>query len=95
MCSHSGFAYRRGPRLAWINALKVARGCADCRYNAHPAALEFDHLPGTVKRSTIGTLVGTGLPMPLIEEELAKCEVVCAICHRIRTAERRQSRSRP
>ncbi len=70
-------------------AIKLARGCADCGYNAHPRALEFDHLPGTDKVAGIAYMTGTGQPWARIEAEIAKCEVVCANCHAIRTAERR------
>ena len=41
-------------RRALIDAYKVKAGCADCGYNLHPEALDFDHLPGTVKRFGIG-----------------------------------------
>ncbi len=73
-----------GARLA---ALKVERGCADCGYNAHPAALDFDHLPGAEKVAGLSTLANAAWARVL--EEIAKCEVVCANCHRIRTANRR------
>lgn len=72
------------------NAIKMERGCADCGYRAHPAALHFDHLPGTTKISEVSTLARRGRADLLAE--IAKCEVVCANCHAIRTAERRTSR---
>lgn len=68
--------------------MKVERGCVDCGYNAHPAALDFDHLPGTEKLYRVCTMAG--MSRKLIDAEIAKCEVVCANCHRIRTAERGQ-----
>ncbi len=85
--------YRDGVRkrsralLAEIQAIKVERGCADCGYANHPAALEFDHLPGFVKEHRIAQLAN-GAKRAKIMAEIAKCEVVCANCHRIRTAER-------
>jgi hypothetical protein len=72
----------------YLTALKLERGCADCGYDAHPAALHFDHLPGTVKRAEVGRLRGWTTWRRLLEE-IAKCEVVCANCHAIRTASRR------
>ena len=74
---------------AFIDEYKLARGCADCGYCGHPSALEFDHLPQFEKRHIISRLA-LGHRGPL-EAEIAKCEVVCANCHRIRTAERGQS----
>jgi hypothetical protein len=71
-----------------IAEYKLARGCVDCGYNKHPNALEFDHLPGAVKSFNIGEKVGS-YSLSRIMEEIAKCEVVCANCHAIRTSDRR------
>ena len=66
-----------------LSAYKIKKGCTDCGYNAHPAALDFDHMPGQVKSFTIGS---DGIRnRARIWQEVAKCEVVCANCHRIRT----------
>ena len=81
-------SHRQRALLARIQQIKVERGCADCGYNAHPAALDFDHLPGHVKSARMASMSG-GNKWSLIEAEMAKCEVVCANCHRIRTADRR------
>ncbi len=77
--------YRRGVK-AKLEAYKTKHGCADCGYNKHPVALDFDHLPGHVKEFTIGSQMIRN--MDRIWAEVAKCEVVCANCHRIRTATR-------
>lgn len=74
---------------ARISAIKVERGCADCGYNARPEALDFDHLPGQRKDKLVSKLIGNSWDR--IEREIAKCEVVCANCHRIRTADRKVS----
>jgi hypothetical protein len=52
-----------------------------------PEAMEWDHLPGTVKLGEISSVV-TKWSTKLIFEELAKCELVCANCHAIRTYRR-------
>ena len=61
-------------------------GCVDCGYNEHPAALDFDHMPGTEKLFNIGQEKHRALDQLLAE--IAKCELVCANCHRIRTVSR-------
>lgn len=71
----------------YVDEYKLEHGCSDCGYNAHPAALDFDHLPGTVKVRDIKS--GQQLGWQALLDEIAKCEVVCANCHRIRTAARR------
>ena len=72
----------------WVTSIKLERGCVDCGYNAHPAALHFDHLPGVEKTAGIAKLIGRIGREPMLAE-IAKCEVVCANCHAVRTAERR------
>ena len=71
-----------------INAIKLKSGCVDCGYKEHPEALEFDHLPEYEKMFNIGEV--KRLSWERIEAEIAKCEVVCANCHRVRTFNRRK-----
>lgn len=71
-----------------VAAYKVRQGCMDCGFNAHPIALEFDHRSGEQKLFNIGEKVGC-YPMNRIWAEIAKCDVVCANCHAIRTFTRR------
>lgn len=73
---------------AYVQAIKVERGCADCGYNANPVALDFDHLPGAIKVDRLAVLSCSNA-LHVIHAEIDKCEVVCANCHRIRTAKRR------
>ena len=73
---------------AITDAIKLQRGCTDCGYRVHPAALHFDHLPGTNKVANIAWLRAHG-SLASIMAEIAKCEVVCANCHAVRTAARR------
>lgn len=74
---------------AFITQYKLERGCVDCGYSAHAAALDFDHMPGTAKLFSIGQTGATCARAKLLAE-IAKCEVVCANCHRIRTVSRGQ-----
>ena len=83
---------RRGKRR-WaeygerVAATKIERGCVDCGYNARPAALQFDHRPGEQKLGIISRL--SSRPWEIVALEMAKCDVVCANCHSIRTASRK------
>lgn len=70
------------------DVLKLERGCVNCGYSRHPAALEFDHLPGSEKSKDIAALISYGKPWSVVLAEIEKCEVVCANCHRERTAAR-------
>jgi len=62
----------------------VEHPCSDCA-EADPVVLEFDHLDDKLFN------IGQSLPYRAWESilaEIAKCEVVCANCHRRRTASR-------
>jgi len=62
--------------------------CVDCG-EANTVVLEFDHVgeKGT-KEFNISDAVRRGLSLKKVEEEIAKCEVRCANCHRKKTYER-------
>lgn len=73
-------------RRAWMQDEKLRRGCIDCGYNEHPAALDFDHIEGE-KRFAVSKVSRS---LEALKAEIAKCVVRCANCHRIRTSEARQ-----
>lgn len=77
-------AHTKSTRKAFFE-WKSGQKCADCG-NSDMRVLEFDHINGN-KTGNIANLVGR-VSGASLEEELAKCEVVCANCHRIRTATR-------
>lgn len=71
----------------WLANYKLERGCIDCGYKAHHAALELDHTgPKSIEiadaRTSIGRLKA--------EIEQGKCVVRCAICHAIKTWKEKQ-----
>ena len=63
--------------------------CVDCGGRFHPVAMTFDHRPGTTKVNDLANLARLGCTR-LFGQELAKCDLVCANCHAIRTYLRRQ-----
>lgn len=67
-----------------INEIKLKTGCIDCGFKKHPSALHFDHVRGK-KKFTIGQI--RTYRWGTILKEIGKCEVRCANCHSIRTAE--------
>lgn len=60
--------------------------CVDCG-NTDIRCLDFDHVRGT-KDANISKLLSHSVEWEVIEAEIAKCEVRCANCHRIKTLER-------
>lgn len=84
--------YKRQSRAARVEALRQLRlesGCVDCGYKEHAEALDFDHVVG---EKEFGVLQGVrqGFSWDRIMAEVAKCEIVCANCHRVRTRQRRE-----
>ncbi|UTI64845.1 hypothetical protein NBH00_01230 [Paraconexibacter antarcticus] len=59
--------------------------CADCGLR-DPVVMEFDHLGE--KRANVARLLGNGTSPRRLDEEIARCEIVCVNCHRRRTARR-------
>ena len=68
-----------------LNEYKIRQGCARCGYNEHPAALHFDHRDHTQKAFNISQ--DPKRSWESIEAEIAKCDVLCANCHSVRTHE--------
>lgn len=62
--------------------------CADCGGRFHPWQMDFDHVKGE-KVNEIGSMLCRSRDILL--KEIAKCELVCANCHRHRTYMRRRS----
>lgn len=71
-------------RLFIYNLLKESP-CVDCGDDRWQV-LEFDHVRGK-KHYNIATMVIKGFSLDTVVAELAKCEVRCASCHRLKTRE--------
>lgn len=65
--------------------------CMDCGQRLPAVCMDFDHRPAEEKRFEIAKMVGQQRTPSLLLAEIAKCDVVCANCHRIRTAERHRA----
>ena len=79
---------KRRERLAqWINQFK-RRPCSDCGGEYPPYLMDFDHVTGDKLDDICGMRMRT-VERETILAEIAKCEVVCANCHRARTPMRR------
>lgn len=65
----------------------LANPCIDCG-ETNPVVLEFDHVRGR-KKKAVADMVREGYSIGAIQEEIAKCAVRCANCHRIKTHKRK------
>ena len=67
--------------------------CADCGERFPPCAMDFDHRDAADKHSGVTRMIGRA-GLGTILAEAAKCDIVCANCHRARTFRRRPTASR-
>ena len=79
---------RRAAAREYVLRLLRSGACADWGLT-DPAVLEFDHVGP--KRMEVGKLVREAYRLERIKAEIENCELVCANCHRRRTAERVRS----
>ncbi len=68
----------------WIKGYLSEHPCVDCG-NSDWRVLEFDHRDPKKKKFTISRKVSDGVSILTLSKEVAKCDVRCANCHRIRT----------
>lgn len=76
---------RRSTKRQYVHDLKEGKSCLDCGIEYPPYVYDFDHLPQFEKSFPLSS---TGMRDKTMEEiiaEVAKCELICANCHRHRT----------
>ena len=78
----------RDRKQAIIRAFKTGP-CMDCTQHFNPWQMDFDHRPGEKKLFNIASIGSNSLTR--IIDEIAKCDLVCANCHRERTYRRSHS----
>jgi hypothetical protein len=79
VAGHDVVEWRRRAKLKLVR--RFGGRCVRCGFGAHVAALHFHHREGTTKEFAIG---GDGIPRSWqrLLAEAAKCDLVCANCHR-------------
>ena len=78
---------RRDETYTWLRQLKE-KPCVDCGNSFPHYVMQFDHIDPSSKKFALAT-IGSGTRSRLaLENEVAKCELVCANCHAVRTWER-------
>jgi hypothetical protein len=83
---------QRQQAAAFYLELKRGKPCADCGQVFHSAAMQWDHPPGVEKVADVAELYRGSRARVL--KEIAKCELVCANCHAVRTHTRLKARVR-
>ncbi len=84
-----GAGYAKAGRRRWYAIIHEIKSgpCADCGGVFDPICMDFDHRPGEVKAFNLSAGYKVSHDRQLAE--IAKCDVVCANCHRLRTHRQR------
>ena len=72
-------------KIEFLQQYKMEKGCSVCGYNEIPQALECDHIDRSKKK--FGMNKAYKYKWSTIMEELEKCVILCANCHRKKTVE--------
>ena len=75
-----------GVARKFYTELLSKQSCVDCGETRLPA-LQYDHRDASEKEFTISEAIRDGYGKERILAEIAKCDVRCANCHAVRTAE--------
>jgi hypothetical protein len=70
--------------LEELHLFKEKHGCSDCRNHFPHYVLEFDHRPEFKKIDNVYRVL-RNYGETAAWDEVKKCDVVCANCHKIRT----------
>jgi len=81
--------YRQRARLLALEFVELVKAhpCKDCDGQFPTCAMDFDHVRGE-KTYCVGRMMSGAHSVKRIAKEIAKCELVCSNCHRVRTQDR-------
>ena len=67
--------------------------CTDCHRCFPDYVMDFDHVPGRGQKVTgVSRMILGTYSLESVKAEVAKCDLVCSNCHRIRTHDREWTR---
>lgn len=72
----------------WLSVVKN-QPCTDCKLSYPSVCMDFAYRDAATKKFDISS--GAMRQRAFVMREIAKCDVVCANCNRLRSDERRQS----
>ena len=78
---------RRQTRQDYIYYKKLNTPCHDCGMIVDPCALDYHHLDRETKCFSISRGINGNWSKNKIDEEIDKCILLCANCHRIRESD--------
>lgn len=69
----------------YVHDFLIKNPCSIC-LESDPVVLDFDHIDPSTKIDTISNLIRQSHSLEKIQEEIEKCQILCANCHRRKTA---------
>jgi hypothetical protein len=72
---------RKKETQEWLRSLKAGKSCRYCT-ESYAACLDYHHRDGTEKKFNIAKAATNGYSRETILKEIAKCDLICANCHR-------------
>jgi 6-phosphofructokinase len=85
ICKRCESARKREKLREVIYAYLLEHPCVGCG-ESDPIVLEFDHIDRSDKTSSVNRLLADKVGIKRLMAEIAKCQVLCANCHRRKTA---------
>jgi predicted HNH restriction endonuclease len=72
----------RNKKRDYVTRKKRETGCQVCRWNGCEKALDLHHVDPSEKSGNFNKIISNG-SIKAMEDELEKCVVLCANCHRL------------
>lgn len=66
---------------AYVVQYKSDHPCEKCG-EADPCAIDFHHPDGSIKEFSVASATRLSVTLKMVKEEISKCRVLCANCHR-------------
>lgn len=85
---HAPQKYKTGTKSSypkWFIELKYTLKCSKCDERDHPCCLDFHHINPSIKKDNVTRLATRHYSKRSIIDEIKKCIVLCANCHRKET----------
>ena len=80
---------RRADRIKWLQDLKKDKPCLDCHKIYEPYCMDFDHVPEKGQKiCSVSRMLLSNVCKEKILQEIRKCDLICVLCHNVRTHNR-------
>ncbi|MBV9852275.1 MAG: hypothetical protein JO250_21620 [Armatimonadetes bacterium] len=81
-CKNKMQLSRKRKLRAWLDVYKKGCVCEQCGYSDF-RALQFHHRDSKQKEVDVASMIGQGVSLAKLKNEIAKCSTLCANCHAI------------